>query len=131
MFPLPQLEGIPLVSGKKLLALIPQQKLWSIIPDPFVYHSPGRACVAFHSYGSSVRCFYPLKNNPNLGTGQGPDTNKVDSSLFRENEVRDACVQTDAGISGVWSHASRGSALANQSNGKCQSSFHCTGESSD
>ena len=78
-----------------------------------------------------MRCFYPLKNNPNLGTGQGPDTNKVDSSLFRENEVRDACVQTDAGISGVWSHASRGSALANQSNGKCQSSFHCTGESSD
>ena len=68
-----------------------------------------------------MRCFYPLKNNPNLGTGQGPDTNKVDSSLFRENEVRDACVQTDAGISGVWSHATRDSALANQSNGKCQS----------
>lgn len=89
VFPLPRLEGIPLVSGK--------------------------ACVAFHSYGSSVRYFYPLKNNPNLGTGQNPDTNKLDSTLFRENEVRDACVQTDAGISGDWSYASRGPASANQS----------------
>ncbi|KAJ7394837.1 guanine nucleotide exchange factor 10-like protein [Desmophyllum pertusum] len=87
VFPLPRLEGIPLVSGK--------------------------ACVAFHSYCSSVRCFYPLKNNPNAGTGHGPEAKKMELSLFREHEVRDACVQTDAGVSGAWSYASRGAAFPN------------------
>lgn len=83
----------------------------------FLSFIPGKACVAFHSYGSSVRCFYPLKNNPSPGTGYGPERSKLDFSLFREHEVRDACVQTDAGVSGAWSYASRGPALANQSKG--------------
>lgn len=75
--------------------------------------------MAFHSYGSSVRCFYPLKNNPSpgTGTGYGPEGSKLDFSLFREHEVRDACVQTDAGVSGAWTYASPGSALADQSKG--------------
>lgn len=89
VFPLPRLEGIPLVSGK--------------------------ACVAFHSYCSSVRCVYPLKNDPTRRTGHVNDLVRPDVGLFREHEVRDACVQTDPGVSGAWGYASRGPVLANQS----------------
>jgi len=77
----------------------------------------GKACVAFHSYGSSVRCFYPLKNNPSLGTSHGLEATRPELSLFREHEVRDACVQTDPGISGAWGYASRGPSLANKGKG--------------
>lgn len=79
----------------------------------------GKACVAFHSYGSSVRCMYPLKNNPSLGMGHGPEANKSHVGLFREHEVRDACVQTDPGISGTWGYPSRDPSLAKQNKGQC------------
>lgn len=86
VFPLPRLEGIPLVSGK--------------------------ACVAFHSYVSRVRCMHPLKNNP---TCRGGELVAPDVGLFREHEVRDACVQTDPWVSGTLGYASRGPTIANQS----------------
>jgi hypothetical protein len=83
IFPLPRLDGIPLVSG--------------------------RACVSFHAYQGRVRSLYPLKNNPDaevaIGSGQGK---KKRYQLFREHEMRDACVQTDPGISGISSYAANG-----------------------
>ena len=64
-----------------------------------------------------MRCMYPLKNNPTLGMGHGPEGNRPDVGLFREHEVRDASVQTDPGVSGAWGYASRGPTLANQIKG--------------
>lgn len=78
----------------------------------------GKACVAFHSFGSSVRSMYPLKNNPTRGMGHDSGGNKSDVGLFREHEVRDACVQTDPGVSGAWDYASHGPTVANQIKGK-------------
>ena len=83
----------------------------------FLFFPSGKACVAFHSYSSSVRCMYPLKNNPTLGMGHGPEGNRPDIGLFREHEVRDASVQTDPGVSGAWGYASRGPTLADQIKG--------------
>lgn len=73
IFPLPRLEGIPLVSG--------------------------RACVSFHAYQGRVRSLCPLKNNPDAEVAIGPpSTNKRRYQLFREHVTRDACVQTDPTI---------------------------------
>ena len=75
----------------------------------------GKACVAFHSYVSSVRCMHPLKNNP---TFRGGGLVAPDVGLFREHEVRDACVQTDPWVSGTLGYASRGPTITNQSEGQ-------------
>ena len=61
---------------------------------------------------------YPLKNDPTRRTGHVNDLVRPDVGLFREHEVRDACVQTDPGVSGAWGYASRGPVLANQSEGQ-------------
>lgn len=75
----------------------------------------GKACVAFHSYVSCVRCIHSLKNNP---TCPGSELVGPDVGLFREHEVRDACVQTDPWVSGTLAYASRGPTIANQSEGQ-------------
>jgi len=93
IFPLPRLEGIPLVSG--------------------------RACVSFHAYQGRVRSLCPLRNNPDaeVTIGGPPEMNKKRYQLFREHVTRDACVQTDAKICGTSSYAANGPVPANS--GKC------------
>ncbi|KAK3738107.1 hypothetical protein QZH41_013838, partial [Actinostola sp. cb2023] len=83
IFPLPRLEGIPLVSG--------------------------RACVSFHAYQGRVRSLCPLQNNPDAEVTIGPASGKKKRyQLFREHVMRDACVQTDARLSGLSSYAANG-----------------------
>ena len=75
--------------------------------------------MAFHSYCDRLRCLYPLKNNPSPDTGIHGAEENPEFKLFREHEVRDASVQTDSGISGAWSYAARGPALAEIKKGGC------------